>query len=410
MKMALGRSRSLVSGVLLAFVVSSSPAQTKSEQPALPTGSTVAEQRTAKITLMALGDNRLDDFQQLEHSFDLMIASHSVGTDVIDAFRTRNPGALVFCYFNTSDLNSKWIKDPHYGRLFRDTDSHEDWFHHDADGNRVRIYYPKYKDRCAFNTGNPALQQYLADRVVETLRTNQYDGIQLDNVSTEFPFREKLIGNWISAVPVELTPEQWTANEVALLKTIMRAVAQAGFGEKAIIFNHMRSGEPRESRAYLDVVDGANCESWLSRRTDVEGRWGWKAKINQVREANRMGKLTNLLCRPETESEEEALFCFASYLMALEGEHSYFFCATSYKMSNQKDWYPFYDVDLGIPLAEYEARDGAFWRPFSRGAVVVNPGRSPVTVSLPRALVTLSGQTTKRTLVGPKQAVILVSP
>lgn len=359
---------------------------------------------------MALGDNRLSDFQRLECSFDLMIASHSVGAEVIDAFRERNPGAQVFCYFNTSDVNSDWIKDPYYARLYRDTNAHEDWFHHDGDGNRVRIYYPKYGNRFAFNTGNPGLQRYLADRVVDTLRTNRYDGIQLDNVSTEFPFGEKLIGKWISAVPVRLTPEQWTADEVTLLKTIAKVVAEAGFDKKTIIFNHMRSGEPLQSRAYLDVVDGANCESWMSRRTELQGRWGWKAKVDQVREANRLGKLSNLLCRPETASEEEALFCFASYLMALESEHSYFFYATGYKMSDQDVRYPFYDVDLGAPLAEYELRDGAFWRAFARGTVVVNPGQSPVAVSLPRPLMTLAGKKVDRAVVGPKQAAILLSP
>ena len=67
----------------------------------------------------------------------------------------------MFCYFNTSDVNSDWAKDPYYARLWDDTDPHEEWFHHNAMGERVRIYFPKYKHRCAFNTGNPDLQRYL---------------------------------------------------------------------------------------------------------------------------------------------------------------------------------------------------------------------------------------------------------
>ena len=198
-----------------------------------------AKTRTGKFTLMALGDNTLSDFEPLVGHYDLLIASHSVGADVIQAFRQRNPGSAVFCYFNTSDVNAGWIKDPYYARIWNDTNPHEDWFHHDSQGQRVRIYYPKYKERYAFNTGNPALQQYLARRVVETLKSGLYEGIQLDNVSTEFPFFEKLAGRWISSVPVNLTPQQWTADEVALLEAIMQAVANAGFEEKTIIFNHM---------------------------------------------------------------------------------------------------------------------------------------------------------------------------
>ena len=289
-----------------------------------------AGERTARITLMALGDNRVADLDALAHRYDLMIASADVRPDVLAAFRERNPGALVFCYVNTSDINADSVKYPYFARIWNDTNPHEDWFHHDATGARVRIYYPKYKNRCAFNTGNPGLQQYLAALVLETLKTGRYDGIQLDNVSTEFPFRAELVGKWISAVPVKLTPAQWTADEVAMLKVIMKAVADAGLKEKKIIFNHMRSGEPQESRAYVEVTDGANCESWMSLRTGLEGRWGWKAKVEQVREVNRKGKLTNLLCGAVTMSEDEALFCFASYLMVKEGNHAYFFHAPPY--------------------------------------------------------------------------------
>ena len=369
-----------------------------------------ANVRTGKFTLMALGDNNLSDFEPLAGRYDLLIASHSVGADVIRAFRQRNPGALVFCYFNTSDVNAGWISDPYHARIWNDTNPHEDWFHHDAQGRRVRIYYPKYKERCAFNTGNPGLQQYLARRVVEILQSGLYDGIQLDNVSTEFPFFERLVGRWISSVPVNLTPQQWTADEVALLKAIMQAVADAGFKEKTIIFNHMRSGEPTESRLYVDVTDGANCESWLSTRTDLEERWGWKAKVGQVFGTSRLGKLTNLLCVPGSPSEREALFCFASYLMALEGDRSYFFYGPSYKMSDQQTWYPFYDVDLGKPVATAEVRNGGFWRTFAKGGVAVNPNSQPITVALPESYRTLAGEEVEHLSLAPKTAVILTRP
>jgi pectate lyase len=369
-----------------------------------------AKPRTGKFTLMALGDNNLSDFEPLVERYDLLIASHSVGADVIGAFRQRNPGALVFCYLNTSDVNAGWISDPYYARIWNDTNPHEDWFHHDSQGQRVRIYYPKYKERCAFNTGNPGLQQYLAHRVVETLQSGLYDGIQLDNVSTEFPFFEKLVGKWISAVPVNLTPEQWTADEVAMLKVIMQAAADAGFENKTIIFNHMRSGEPAESRAYLECTDGANCESWISRGVELNRRWGWKAKVDQVWEANHLGKLTNLLCVPSTESEQEALFCYASYLMALEGDRSFFFYAPGYKMSVQHIRYPFYDLDLGEPSAVYEARGGGFWRRFAKGAVAMNPTNQPTTISLPGRYRDRTGEEVKTLSLGPKQAAILLLP
>jgi len=370
----------------------------------------LAGERTARITLMALGDNRVANLDALPHRYDLMIASADVKPEVLTAFRQRNPSALVFCYVNTSDINADSVKYPYFARIWNDTNPHEDWFHHDATGARVKIYYPKYKNRCAFHTGKPGLQQYLAGLVVETLKTGRYDGIQLDNVSTEFPFRPELVGKWISATPVNLVAAQWTADEVAMLKAIMKAVADAGLKEKKVIFNHMRSGEPQESRAYVEVADGANCESWMSLRTGLEGRWGWKAKVEQAREVNRKGKLTNLLCRTDAPSEDEALFCFASYLMAKEGDDAYFFYAPGYKMANQRTWYPFYDADLGEPKGDREVRDGGFLRLFRRGCVGVNPTDKPVTLSLPQTYITLAGQEIAKLSLPPRRGAVLLAP
>jgi Hypothetical glycosyl hydrolase family 15 len=370
-----------------------------------------AAERTGKFTLMALGDNTLADLERVGHRYDLMIASADVKPEVISSFRRRNPGALVFCYVNTSDVDADAVRYPYYARIWNDTNGHEDWFHHDARGERVKIYYPRYKNRCAFNTGNSGLQRYLAARVVETLKTGRYDGIQLDNVSTEFPFRSDLLGKWISAVPINLTPERWTVDEVAMLAVIRKAVVDAGFRDKKLIFNHMRSGEPEASLAYLKMVQGANCEFWMSRRTELDGRWGWSAKVNQVRNANRMGKLTNLLCVTDPVAEDEALFLFASYLMAKEGEQAYFFYGPRYRIAAAAGaWFPFYDADLGEPQGDYQARDGGFLRAFRRGCVVVNPSQRTVTLSLPRRYATLAGDVVTSVTLAPKRGALLLLP
>jgi hypothetical protein len=59
-----------------------------------------ARPRTGKITLIALEDNDLSDCEPVAEHYDLVIASHIVGTDVLQAFRQRSPGTTVFCYFN----------------------------------------------------------------------------------------------------------------------------------------------------------------------------------------------------------------------------------------------------------------------------------------------------------------------
>jgi hypothetical protein len=93
--------------------------------------------------------------------------------------------------------------------------------------------------------------------------------------------------------------------------------------------------------------------------------------------------------------------------MALEGDRSYFFYAPGYKLSAQRTWYPFYDLDLGSPTAACEARDGGFWRRFAKGAVAVNPNRQPITISLPGRYRTLAGEEVERLSLEPKHAAIV---
>ena len=367
-----------------------------------------ADSRTGRFTLMALGDNIASDIENLDQRHDLMIASDDVKPEALEAFRLNNPDALVFCYFNTSDINGD---SPYasYQRTWNDVDPHENWFHHDSTGERVKIYYPKYQNRCAFDTGNAGLRDYLAARVIEIFETGLYDGVQLDNVSTEFPFYERLVGNWISSVPVNLTPEDWVGDEVGMLREIRSQSNAAGFVDKTIIFNHMRSGEPDESRAYLAEIDGANCESWMTASVELEGRWGWKEKVEQVREAASGGKMVNLLCVPSQSKESEALFLFATYLMTIEDNNVYFFYAPGYKVM-QQTWYPFYDVDIGQPTGDYGERDGVYYRPFAYGCTAVNPTRVTKTLNLPADYKTLSGDILKTVILDPAEGVILLSP
>jgi hypothetical protein len=88
------------------------PAERAASTVAAPAASTPAKPCTGKFTLMALGDNNLSDLEPLVGHYDLLIASHSVGTDVLSAFRQRNPGAAVFCYFNrkhySASLPTSW--------------------------------------------------------------------------------------------------------------------------------------------------------------------------------------------------------------------------------------------------------------------------------------------------------------
>jgi hypothetical protein len=313
--------------------------------------------------------------------FDLVIVSpEKHGKAVLKKARDAHPGALVFAYLNTMDV-----------MLVRSTEKpsfwkgHEDWFLHGSDGERVRVRVKGYQGpraRFGMNVAHPGWQEYLGTQAAELLEMG-YDGIQLDNVETDCSYRLLNVGRWISAMPVELDEEKWYAGEAAMLAKIRSIADDAGYRDREIIFNHIRSGETERSMDYIVRTDGANAEGWMDFKVEPEGRWGWRSRVDLIRRASAAGKRTNLLALASMHSPEEALFTFASYLMAFRDERSTFWYGKAYRAEEMR-WFWFYDADLGAPAGEMEEipDTGVFRRRFERGLVLVNPRKEPARVTL----------------------------
>jgi len=262
--------------------------------------------------------------------------------------------------------------------------------------------------RYGMNVAHEGWPSYLGQSAAELLRMG-YAGIQLDNVETDCSYRLRNVGSWISALPVELSEERWYAGEEAMLGRIRAMADEAGFGDREIIFNHIRSGEPEISRRYLSRVDGANAEEWLNLKVPTEGPWGWASRVDLVRDAARSGKRTNLLAIASLVSSEEALFTFASYLMAFEGDRNTCWYGKSYR-AEEFPWYWFYDSDLGAPAGEERLVEGSgvHARSFAKGLVLVNPQESQRTVDLDDEYFDEALDRVKRVTLRQKEGKILV--
>ena len=158
-------------------------------------------------------------------------------------------------------------------------------------------------------------------------------------------------------------------------------------------------------------MDGANSEGWMNRDVEPEGGWGWRSRVELIRNAAAAGKRTNLLAPAAgTPSAAEALFTFASYLMAYRDDRNTFWYGQTYR-AGQMTWYGFYDADLGAPTADIEeiAASGVFTRRFERGLVLVNPGNEAQRVPLPGEWLDESGQALSEMTLGSKEARILLA-
>jgi hypothetical protein len=303
---------------------------------------------------------------------DLVVVSpESRPAEALKKARQDHPGAKVFAYLNTMDLMlSRAEEGPAFFK------EREDWFLHDRSGERVRVRVRNYHGdlaRYGMNVAHPGYQEWLGGKAVAYLKLG-YDGVQLDNVETDYSYRPLQVGRFISALPVEMDEETWYRAEPVLLRTVRRAATAAGFAGREIIFNHMRAGEPDRGLEYLAEVDGANAESWMDRKVDPGGKWGWRARIDLARRAVQAGKRTNLLCIASLLSREEALFTFASYLMTAENDRNTFWYGRPFR-ADETPWFEFYEADLGRPFGAVHAvaGSGIYRRDFERGVVLVNP-------------------------------------
>ncbi len=364
--------------------------------------------RTARIALMALGTH---EHYQLRPGarVDLVVVSpENRAKGVLNAARSARPGAKVFAYLNTMDVLPLYLPEP--ASFWK---KNEEWFLHDGDGERVRVRVRSYqgeRSRYGMNVAHPGWQEYLGRRAVELLALG-YDGIQLDNVETHYSYRARNVGSWISALPVEMTEEKWYPAEEELLGRIRKMADEAGFADREVIFNHIRSGEPEVSARYLTRVDGANAEEWMSFKVAPDGPWGWSARVDLVRAAARSGKRTNLLAVASLVSPEEAAFAFASYLMAFEGERNTFWYGKSYR-AEEFPWYWFYDADIGAPAGEGALIEGSgvHARSFTKGLVLVNPQEGERTVDLDREYLDEALDPVKRVTLRAKEGKILTVP
>ncbi|HXI04203.1 MAG TPA: putative glycoside hydrolase, partial [Candidatus Saccharimonadales bacterium] len=357
---------------------------------------------------MALGTHKSYRIEG-DHQVDVVIVSPERREKaVLKMARAAYPDAKVFAYLNTMDV--MLLRSPERPAFWKE---HEDWFLHDADGERIRVRVKHYSgpmSRYGMNVAKAGWQEYLGRRAAELLGMG-YDGVQLDNVETDCSYKLRNVGRWISALPVEMTPEIWYRAEAEMLARIRKMATEAGYADREIIFNHIRAGEPQRSLEYLAQVDGANSENWLSMKADPRGTWGWAGRMNLARQAAAGGKRINLLAQAALFSPEEALFTFSSYLLASGGDKTAFWYGKAYRAEEMR-WFWFYDVDLGAASGPMhpEGNDGVFRRDFDKGAVLVNPETEPRTVDTGGTFLDDAFEPVQRVTLGPRRGAILLKP
>lgn len=173
---------------LTTFLQPVSAAEKKDESPRM---------RTAQFFSVSFGSKYTDDdFRRMAEKLDLLILDALNYPRPPAILKRTNPNIKVLGYrdcFDAKDLSQyagrKLTPGGKTERMLREWQRADaaDWFYHDEQGQRVKVYLNKADNRYGLDIGKPEVREYLAARTREIVDAG-YDGVFLDNVGVRYPY------------------------------------------------------------------------------------------------------------------------------------------------------------------------------------------------------------------------------
>ena len=328
------------------------------------------------------------------------IASHF---DVLDCPKTQYTAVA-----NVKDINPDITVIGYYDAIFQDqtwpdwqyVTSHENWFVHDINGNRIeRVTYPGqylmnpssgWSDYCA-QQNKQFLQNY-----------PQYDGIFADDTSSdlvddgytfEIPFsqfEDGVLDNWATWM-IQYMQEVKTAfgNDI-LMPNAWKHMEMCSEAAHAIFWENFIHGR---SSAYNENGLGTN---------------GWNYGIVAIDALHEQAELGNIIavnsgCKDANahpiEAKKWMLFTYACFSFAVVDLEKAYYSWQFYNTDSSHGYYPEMDISLGQPIGDYYHVSGTsqvYARQFANYYVAANLnllGTGDVTFTINGASYTLSPRT-----------------
>ena len=338
---------------------------------------------TATIAVLA------DQLSSMSQQQLVFAATHYVGTQkqvlgVTRALRALNPNFVVLHYHLAmwqSAPTTSFITDGlTWGNDYPDVTTHETWFWHNDSGARV----PSSADgKLLMNVSDPDFAAYWADSIGAQTSAGEYDGVFLDSASPALLQGECGQGDpRLAATAVktstfsELGGVTWISAWETWITGLNRALGGQGI---PLIPNTSAFVTSWDSTDYTRTA-GIFVEGFADAGFTVTD---WKASTNQIMAiaaANKIVILQNYL--GSTSDVQRRLYYLANYLLA-KGSRTYLF----YFAGSTLEWYPEWNLGLGVPVAPPTTVDALAWqgvyrRDFAKGVVLLNPGATSVSVTL----------------------------
>jgi hypothetical protein len=283
-----------------------------------------------------------------------------------------NPNIIMITYQDALYMNNR----------FNDwamVNSHEDWFLHDMNGNRIAAGSGNY----AMDISSSGWRNYTAGKCVAQLNANPLvDGIFLDDVADSVFF------NWSpwGGVPIAASVKtNWDTNMEGLIQ-----VVKAAIGNKLLVANSFDFMSVPNIIKYCDgqMIEGfvhnadATTKGGLYEYRDDALTW-----IGFLETLSRSGKIIMVksdyipVQNPTAADIEQAhklmLYCLSCFLLGYSGKANFGFQSLHYDYTGQQGYWEEMNASIGNPNGpKYQVTGNLYARDFDSARVFVNVGSS----------------------------------
>ena len=370
------------------------------------TGGTIKEKvveptRIRKHIVVYVGwwTNEYTDF--IASNFDLVITGFDRAS-MIGRAKELSPNITILGYRDIMGILPSFDD-------WEEVNSHEDWFLHDVNGNRL---INKKWGWYAMDVGNTGWRNHYANYVKDKLDNSLFDGVFADDTWNSFPAGSGY-NPWtvpIEDVPVEIK-NRWHGDMLEMIRFVKESI-----GEKLLIVNTRNDGD------YIDACDGKMEEEfvhphWYALDEYHDDYINWGRKVESLKNISQRGKYYiaqsgTIIPENPTESDldkvrDMTIYCLSSYLLGVSGGNATFGFSNNYSIDGYV-YYPEFDVSLGSPVNEYYLIGSVYARDFADGKVLVNPTSLSSVVYLDGEYKTLDGQIVLNVILDAHSGTILL--
>jgi hypothetical protein len=329
--------------------------------------------------------------------------SHFVGTEkqvlsVTQQLRAMNSQFLVLhyhlCMWQSAPATTFITDGTTWGNDYPTVTMNESWFWHDASGQRVTS---SADQKLLMNVSVSGFAQYWETSLETQVADGQYDGIMFDSASPAL-LQGECGGTGAGQDPRLAGTAAHDTSFAALGNTTWIAAWQTWItkldGDLAakgipLIPNTGAFVTGWDTTDYTRTA-GIFSEGFASRSFAPSD---WQASTDELLKLASLDRIMILQNYLSSATDVATRMYYLGNYLLVKGHHTYL----DYFASGPLEWYPEWGVDLGAPTTPATtsvtslASGGVYRRDFAKGSVLVNPGSSPVTVTITGNRVVPSG-------------------